>query len=317
MRPRGGYRPGPTLKPVPGIRWLQLCILAALLAACEPPQGAPSDDATGSDRSDRPTAPEGGYPVHVVDDAGLDHTFESAPRRIVSLVPSATETLLALGLHEHIVGRTDFDVMPELADLPSVGGGLAANLEILISLNLDLVVRFAGESDRGTVDRMTELGIPHFAIRPDGIEDVRAIIGRLGRITGSDRAADSLLADIDAALDLVARRVQGRPVRNVVYLLGGEPPWVAGPDTYISELIVAGGGANVFADLDRLYSPVSLEELIVRDIDLILTSEGVAVPPELADVPVERLPASVEVPGPGLAAAAWAVARLIHPETGR
>lgn len=296
------------------LAWAQPFILATLVTACEPPNDAPSNAAAGSDR---PAAPDDGYPVHVVDDGGLDHTFESAPLRIVSLVPSATETLLALGLRERIVGRTDFDAMPELADLPSVGGGLGANLEILISLKVDLVVRFAGESDRATVDRMTELGIPHFAIRPDGIEDVRSIIGRLGRITGANREADSLLADIDGALDVVARRVRGRPLRNVVYLLGGEPPWVAGPDTYISELIVAGGGVNVFADLDQLYAPVSLEELIVRDIDLVLTSEGVVVPPELADVQVERLPPSVEVPGPGLGAAAKAVARLIHPEAGR
>jgi iron complex transport system substrate-binding protein len=88
---------------------------------------------------------------------------------------------------------------------------------------------------------------------------------------------------------------------------------VAGPGTYINELITVAGGKNVFADLDPLYAPVSMEALLDRDLDLILLSGGLTPPSPLAHVPSAVLPASVEIPGPGLGRAARDIARLIHP----
>ena len=176
----------------------------------------------------------------------------------------ATEALLAMGRASHLVGRTDYDRLPELTDLPSVGGGLQPNLEILVSLDLDLVIRFAGESDLATAERLTELGIAHFAVQPDGIDDVLGIIGDLGRITGAADAADAMLREIRDTLDEVARRVATFPELRVAYLLGGDPPWVAGPGTYIDELMTVAGGKNVFDDLGPLYAPVSMESLLDR-----------------------------------------------------
>ena len=173
------------------------------------------------------------------------------------------------------------------------------------------MVRFEGESDRATADRLTGLGIPHFAIRPDGIADVLSSIARLGAIAGSE-AADSILAGIQKALDDVEARVAGLPRRRVIYLMGGEPPWVAGPGTYIHELMVTGGAENVFSDLDGLYGPISLEELVTREVDLILVSEG-GVPRQLSHIEHAPLPGWVEVPGPRLGEAARTIARLIHP----
>ena len=264
-------------------------------------------------RAEQPEPSGASYPFQLVDAAGARHTFDTAPRRMVSLVPSATEALLAMALADHLVGRTDYDRMPELAGLPSVGGGLQPNLEILVSLDLDLVIRFAGDSDLATAERLTELGIPHFAVQPDGIEDVLTIIRDLGRITDASGVADATLREIRDALDDVARRVDELPEPRVVYLLGGDPPWVAGPGTYIDELMAVAGGKNVFADLGTLYAPVSMEALLDRDLDLILLSNGLTPPSPLAHVPSAVLPASVEIPGPGLGQAARDVARLIHP----
>ena len=257
-------------------------------------------------------AAAGSFPIEVTDDSGATQRFESSPTRIVSLVPSATQTLLALGVGGRLVGRTDYDRFPELAQLPSVGGGLQPNLEVLVSLNPDLVVRFEGESDRATAERLTDLGIPHFAIQPDGIADVLSSIDRLGAIVDARTTADSILAAIQGALDDVAARVAGRPRRKVVYLMGGEPPWVAGPGTYIDELMVAGGAVNVFDDLDGLYGPISLEELIARDVDLVLTSAGGGAA-QMVDVEHAAIPSWVEVPGPELGDAARMIAGLIHP----
>ena len=290
------------------MRWSVNWFLVATLVGCDaiPGERVPAD-------ADDPEGPRASYPLQLVDDAGTRHTFEAAPRRMVSLVPSATEALLAMALADRLVGRTDYDRMPELTDLPSVGGGLQPNLEVLVSLDLDLVIRFAGDSDLATAERLTELGIPHFAVQPDGIEDVLAIIRDLGRITGASDAAEVLLNGIQINLDDVARRVAALSKPRVAYLLGGDPPWVAGPGTYIDELIGLAGGRNVFDDLGLLYAPVSMEALLDRDLDLILLSNGLTKPPPLAHVPSAVLPASVEIPGPGLGQAARDIARLIHP----
>jgi iron complex transport system substrate-binding protein len=290
------------------MRWSVNWFLVATLVGCDvmPGEQVPSG-------ADDPEASRTSYPLQLVDDAGTRHTFKAAPRRMISLVPSATEALLMMALADRLVGRTDYDRMPELTDLPSVGGGLQPNLEVLVSLDLDLVIRFAGDSDRATAERLTELGIPHFAVQPDGIEDVLAIIRDLGRITGASDAAEVLLNGIQIDLGDVARRVAALSKPRVAYLLGGDPPWVAGPGTYIDELIALAGGRNVFDDLGPLYAPVSMEALLDRDLDLILLSNGLTKPPPLAHVPSAVLPASVEIPGPGLGQAARDIARLIHP----
>jgi len=290
------------------MRWSANWFLVATLISCDvfPGQRGPSG-------VDEPEAPRTSYPVRLVDAAGTRHTFDAAPRRIVSLVPSATEALLAMAQANLLVGRTDYNRLPELDDLPSVGGGLQPNLEILISLDLDLVIRFAGDSDLATAERLTELGIPHFAVQPNGIEDVLTMIRDLGSITGASDAADTMLREIRKALDDVARRVATLPELRVVYILGGDPPWVAGPGTYIDELMAVAGGKNVFDDVGPFYAPVSMEALFDRNLDLILLSNGLTPPSPLAHVPSAVLPSSVEIPGPGLGQAARDIARMIHP----
>ncbi len=290
------------------MRWPIRWFLVATLVGCE---GFSDEPAPAG--SEQPTVSTANYPVRLIDAAGASHVFETAPERVVSLVPSATEALLAMGLADHLVGRTDYDQITELAGLPSVGGGLQPNLEVLISLDLDLVIRFAGDSDVATADRLTELGIPHFAVQPDGIEDVLTIIRDLGRITDASDAADLMLREIRDALDDVAQRVADLPEPRVAYILGGDPPWVAGPGTYIDELMTLAGGRNVFDDLGPLYAPVSMEALLDRELDLILLSNGLTPPSPLAHVSSVVLPASVEIPGPGLGQAARDIARLIHP----
>lgn len=283
-------------------------LLVAALVGCDTFSGQQASGGAGE-----PEDSPAGYPIQLIDAAGTRHTFQAAPRRIVSLVPSATEALLEMGVANHLAGRTDYDRMPELSGLPSVGGGLQPNLEILVSLDLDLVIRFAGDSDLATAERLTDLGTPHFAVQPDGIDDVLTIIGDLGRIMGESEAADLVLREIRDTLDDVARRVAELPEPRVVYLLGGDPPWVAGPGTYIDELMTVAGGNNVFDDLGPLYAPVSMEALLARELDLILLPEGLTLPPLLAHVRSAALPASVEIPGPGLGRAARDIARLIHP----
>jgi iron complex transport system substrate-binding protein len=204
-----------------------------------------------------------------------------------------------------------------MAHLPSVGGGLNPSLEAMVALRPDLVIRFAGDSDPTTPLRMDELGIPHLAIRPDGVQDILGIIRTLGVVTGREAAADSLRAHMDATLAEIRSRIRGRRPVRVAYLLGGTPPWVAGPGSYIGELLELAGGVNVFSDLSTLYGPVSVEAFLVREIDLILAPEGKELELPAGGMRVTRVPPSVEIPGPGLAESAWTLAGILHPEAFR
>ena len=294
-----------------------LTVLALFhLSGCEPPapEGA-SDGARGAPPLPAGTVADAVWPVVLVDAGGRPHNFTMPPARILSLVPSANAVLLALGEGKRLVGRTDFDTAGAVAHLPSVGGGLGPDMETVLDLRPDLVIRFAGPSDADTPARLDRAGVAHFAVQPDGIEDVRGIVRQLGALTGRGSAADSLVARIDSVLADVRARVAVLPPVRTAFVLGGRPPWVAGPGSFIDEVLRAAGGVNVFADLDRLYAPVDPEELVAREVDVFLTSPGVAIDARLVEgVPLRVVHAQLEIPGPELGEAAVAVARALHPE---
>jgi len=275
-----------------------------------------NQETTESDHTDKNQS----YPalnnnaIQIIDDSGKLHFFHKPPERIISLVPSATETLLALGVREKIVGRTDNDFLSEIIDLPSVGDGIQPNLEILVSLDPDLVIRFEGKSNKNTEENLSKLEIANFAIRPESIADIKSIIKRLGKITRKTSVADSILGAIEGTLNEVATYTQGLPSKKVAYLLGGSPPWVSGSGTYIHELITAVGAKNALGDLQGSYAQISVEELITRNIDLILISEGQDFP-QILDTEYLSLPSSVEIPGPRLGEAIKTIASLIYPRT--
>lgn len=287
----------------PAAHAVRLLVSVVVAAACG------NGDAEATPEEERPAAA-----ISVTDAAGRTLRVDAPPRRVLSLVPSATETLLALGVGNRLVGRTDFDTTAALAGLPSVGGGLGPSLEAVVALEPELVIRFAAEADVRTPSRLDELGIPHFAVRPERIDDVRRMVEDLGRITGRDRQADSAIATIDDTLDRIRRAVEGRPRPAVAFLLDGTPPWAAGGGTFIHELITAAGGRNVFRDLSRPYAPVSPEELIARDMDLVLTPAGGRPGGLPAGMRLVEVPPAIQLPGPGLGEAALEIMTVLHPD---
>lgn len=255
--------------------------------------------------------------VVVTDADGHRVALAGPARRIVSLVPSATLTLGALGAGGRVVARTDFDTASWVHSLPSVGGGLHPSIEAIVAARPDLVIRFGGSQDTRTPARLQEMGIPQLAIRPNRIEDIFHIVTLLGAVTGREAAADSLVHTLRSQLDAVRRSVAGLPRVRTAYILGGSPPWVAGPGTYIDELITLGGGVNVFADLKTKYAAVSPEELVARHIDVVLVPHGSRFDRHLVTgVPVREVSGALELPGPDVGQAARDVARLLHPHAG-
>jgi len=235
----------------------------------------------------------------------------------VSLIPSLTRTLQALGAQDRLVARTDYDTLASLRPLPSVGGGLSPSLESLVAQDPDLVLRFAGGSDPVTQERLGELGVPQFSFRLDGIDDVRNAILQLARITGTIPRGKRLVAEMDTALAQIRERVEGMRRVRVAYVLGGDPPWVAGPGTYIDELLTLAGGENAFSDLNNLYGPVSQEEFRIRPLDLVIIAGDGELALDLDDLPLARVSPDLEIPGPELARSARELAEALHPEAFR
>jgi cobalamin transport system substrate-binding protein len=281
--------------------WAAVILSGTSLSSCHAASRR-APDATGVDS------------ILVTDADGHTVALPGPARRIVSLVPSATLTLGALGARNTVVARTDFDTVSWAKSLPSVGGGLHPSVEDIVAMHPDLVVRFGGPQDTRTPARLDELGIPQLAIRPDRIEDVLHIVTLLGRVTGMDVAADSLVRALRSGLDSVRQSVGGLPRVRAAYVLGGSPPWVAGPGTYIDQLIRLGGGVNVFDDLGSEYASVSPEELVARHIDVVLTPPGGHLDRSLVPgAAVREVSGALELPGPAVRDAARDVAHLLHP----
>lgn len=200
------------------------------------------------------------------------------PRRIISLAPSITETLCALGLRERIVGRTPFcSYPPEIKEVPAVGGVLDTNLEWIRALQPDLVA--ITTTHAGLAGKLTALGLGHAAIPHESFDDVFEAIAAAGRACDRPETARQLVATIRDdlnALENSAAAARVRP-RRVLMVTGGlrVPPgalWVAGPGSFLDALLRRAGHLNAAAEILREpHGEVPLERLLVLDPEVILT----------------------------------------------
>jgi len=211
-----------------------------------------------------------------VDQGGDTVRLPQPAARVIALIPSVNELLLAMGAGPRIVARTNYDVDPALSRLPSIGGGLDPSLEALLALRPDLVIAWGGRAHDALRQRLERAGIATFGIGTQDTTEIFRSIAALGVLTGHEREADSLHAEISAELAEVARSVAGLPSPTVLYALSIDPPMTAGPNTYVSELIGVAGGRNVFHDLANDFPGVALEEIVRRDPDVLLLPSGEA-----------------------------------------
>lgn len=215
--------------------------------------------------------PEPGALV-VRDDAGRDVRLAQSAQRVVSLLPTVTDLMLAMDVHDRLIARTEFDTDPRLAGLPSLGGGLTPSVEWLAQQKPDLVVAWPDQGTRSLVDRLASVDIPVYAARTESIDDTYRMLADLGTMLGITPKTDSLGSRIKSALDSVRAAVSARPAVRVAYVVGLDPPMVAAAGTFIDELIGVAGGRNIFPEL-KLWPQVNLEELVQRDPDVVVIAD--------------------------------------------
>ena len=215
------------------------------------------------------------FPVTICDDAGNEVTIPAAPERIVSLSPSNTEILYALGLGDRIVAVTDHSDYPEEAgEKPSVGGFSSASIEKILAAQPDLVVTSRGNAAE-LKEKLNGAGLTVIELDPATIEDVLSDIVMVGRATGTAQNAEELISDMSGRLAAIKEKTEELSyVPTVAQVICVTPVYVSGRDTIQNEVVRAAGGTNVFEDQVEGWGILGTESIISAQPDYIIASSG-------------------------------------------
>lgn len=197
------------------------------------------------------------------------------PARIVSLAPVVTETLFLLERGDRIVGVTRYCDTPAAAQaLPKVGGYVDVSLERVLALKPDLVVAMPSLGQRELLERLRGAGIPVLAGFGDSLGEVRELVRALGEHTGSGERAARIVAELDAALARFAASRPGERTGRVLTVVGVDPIVVAGPGSFIAEILAQAAIPSAVAAGAPQWPTWSLERLSRRHVDLIVVAAG-------------------------------------------
>ncbi len=239
-----------------GINWFLVALLslALVLTAC---------------------SPGGQTPVinYVFDDLGRLVAINGTPQRIISLAPSNTEILFALGLGGKVVGVTDYcDYPPEALSKTKVGGYANPDIEKIVALNPDLILAGYGNPIE-VVYTLAGLGLTVFGIKTTDLADLLNDIRRVGEITDKEVEAQALTSAMESRIQAVTNQTEELEQRpRVFYIVWHDPLWTAGSGTFINELIEKAGGVNIFGNVTG-YPMVSIEDVLARNPEIIIASE--------------------------------------------
>ncbi len=225
--------------------------------------------------------------VTITDDLGRMVTLTSNnPQRIVSLAPSNTEILFALGLGDRIVGVTEYCNYPEEAkSKPKIGGYSDPNIEALVAAKPDLILGTEAQSE-AVYAQIESKGLPIIGIYPRSINDILSSITMIGKITGKEKEAAKLTESMEKRIHSVIDKTNDLSADmklRTFYIVWNDPLMSAGKGTFINELIEKAGGTNIFANLEY-YPVVSLEDVLMANPQVIIAGSGMG---EGADLPLQ------------------------------
>jgi iron complex transport system substrate-binding protein len=291
-------------------------IVLGLTACASPPTAAPT------------TAPA--VFITVTDDAGRQVTLKGLPTRIVSLAPSNTEVLYALGLGDRVVGVTEYcDYPPEAKQKPKIGGFANIDLEKVIGLDPDLVL--ATNIHAGAVvSELQKRGVTVVVVEPKNVDDVLAKIAFVGKLTGKSDNATRLTAQLKNRIDAVTAKVTAAKTKPRVFYEIDKSLYTVGPGSFIDDMITKAGGLNIAADAKGAYTQLSPEAIIAKDPQVILlgdinfgeSPESVKARPGWANISAVKngrvIPIAdenvVSRPGPRIVEGLELIARALYPE---
>jgi ABC-type Fe3+-hydroxamate transport system substrate-binding protein len=216
----------------------------------------------------------GSMAMHIADDMGFRVELERPPTRIVSLVPSWTETLFALGLDSEVVGITRFCVEPaeSVASIPKVGGTKNPDVDVIAKLEPELVIANAEENRREDIEKIREAGIAVFTTYPRTVPGAVESILRMGRALGREAGAAALAKEITLTVSgIEASLGVWSKLRLRVFCPIWKNPWMSfNGDTYAHDVLRMLGYNNIFASAGERYPATTLDEAIELRPDIVI-----------------------------------------------
>ena len=222
------------------------------------------------------------YPLKLVDDANRVAVIKSEPLRIVSMSPSSTEILFALGLGDRVVGVTQYcNYPPQVSELKEkgkltvIGGFWTPDVEKIAALRPDLVIGYSSvPSHVDVAKRLESMNVTVLLLFPRYLNDVFDNIVLIGKACGKLKEAQELVDQLRARVESVVEKVRGLPKVRVYLELWFDPLMSAGPGTFIDELIGLAGGENVFHDAKSPWPVVDSEQVVLRDPEVIVLPDS-------------------------------------------
>lgn len=280
------------------------------------------------------TGPVDGGKLILVDGLGRPIAFEKPPQRIVSIAPSNTEMLFAVGAADQVVGRDEYsDYPPEALEVASIGATYGElNMEAIVALEPDLIL-VAEITPIEQIEALEDLGLKVFQVpNPMTFEELFVNLETVGSITDHEQQSADLIEELKARVENVEAVVANAPDVRVFYEVDGTDPtapWTTGAGTFQQVLIEVVHGENIADDLDG-WGAMNLEQIVARDPEVILFGEGPWVPTtseslanrtgwgSISAVRTGRIHGVdtnwIDRPGPRLVDALERFARVIHPE---
>lgn len=313
----------------PRLRFLAL-LLPILLAGC----GVSASQSPGATAAPTPTPAAAAYPLTLTDDAGRQLTLAAPPQRIVSLAPSNTEIVCALGACASLVGVTDFDDFPaEVTEIDKVVVSAQVDVEKVVAAEPDLVIAAGNELTPSTVIRqLDDLGLAVLVLYPETLDEIYADIELVGAALDARAAAAELAVVLEARVAAVEARLAGADRPRTFYEVGvfGGTIYTAGEGSFLASLLEIAGADPITGD--AVSTSIQLEDLVLADPELILLGDAAydasVTPASVADRPgwgemtavrdgrtaafLDDL--VVTRPGPRVVDGLEALARAIHPE---
>ncbi|WP_224244612.1 ABC transporter substrate-binding protein [Hyalangium gracile] len=246
---------------------------------------------------------------------------EGKVRRVVTLAPSLTDMVIAMGARDTLVGVSRFDTDKAVADLPRVGGFVDPSVEAVIALEPDLVLVQPGPGNQRPVERMAELGVPVLLLPLHSVADTLAALRAVGQALGHIKEAEALSSRIEATRARIREAAKKLPTRRVLLAYGFEPLVVAGPGSFADELLRDAGAINVAGDGGSAYPVYSVEravrirpDVVVDAADVDVGKEKIQSLPGLSDARWVEVPSfALLQPGPSLARGLEELFGLLHP----
>jgi len=270
------------------------------------------------------------YPLTITDDAGRAVIVARRPQRIVSLAPSNTELLFALGLADRVVGVDKYsNYPPEAARKPQISDYSSTNLEQVLATEPDLILA-AGITSRDVIASFEGRGLAVVVLNPPTLDGVFGDISLLGQVADVNGDAAKVRGDLESRLaTLTARLATASTKPRVFFELDATQFFTVGPKSFIDDLITRAGGANIAAAATTAYPKLSAEQIIAKDPEVIVLSDegfgatvaSVGTRPGWAGISAVKGGRVVAIdpdltnrPGPRVLDALEQLARAIHPE---